>query len=47
MKLIGNTKRKITEDKNGENISYLEILEEILVQCSVAINDFQQEMKVL
>lgn len=47
MKLIVNTKRKVTEDKNGENKSYLEILEKILVQCSIAINDFQQEMKVL
>ena len=27
MKLFGNTKNKITKDKNGENLSYIEINE--------------------
>ena len=27
MKLVGSAKNKITKDKNGENVSHLEILE--------------------
>ena len=27
MKLIGSTKSKITKDRNGENVPYLEITE--------------------
>ena len=27
MKLLGSTKNKITKDKNGENVPYLEITE--------------------
>ena len=27
MKLLGSTKNKITEDKNGENVPHLEITE--------------------
>ena len=27
MKLIGSTKNKVTEDKNGENVPHLEITE--------------------
>ena len=31
MKLLGNTKSKITKDKNGKNVPALEITEEVLV----------------
>ena len=31
MKLLGSTKGKITKDKNGENVSYLEITEVMLL----------------
>ena len=31
MKLLGNTKSKITKDKNGKNVPTLEITEEVLV----------------
>ena len=31
MKLFGNTKNKITKDKNGANKPYLEITEIVLV----------------
>ena len=31
MKLLGNTKSKITKDKNGENMFHLEIIEIILL----------------
>ena len=31
MKLLGRTENKITKDKNGENVPYLEITEVVLV----------------
>ena len=37
-------KEKITKDKNGENIPYLEITEEIiLVRCNIVKNDYQED----
>ena len=35
MKLRGNTKSKITKAENGENVSRLEIAEEVLVHCNI------------
>ena len=43
MKLLGNTKSKITEDKYGENVPCLEIKELALVHCNLANNDYQQD----
>ena len=42
MKLLGTTKNKITEDKNGENVPHLEITEVVLVPCNIVNNDYQQ-----
>ena len=39
MKLLGSTKNKITEDKNGENVPHLEINKVILVHCNNVNND--------
>ena len=47
MKLIGSTENKITKDKNGENVPYLEITEVVLVHCNLANNDYQQDSRVL
>ena len=47
MKLLGSTKSKITKDKNGENVPYLEITEVVLVHCDVANNSYQQNSRVL
>ena len=47
MKLLGSTKNKITKDENGENIPYLEITEEVLLQCNIVNNGYQQDSKVL
>ena len=47
MKLLGSTKRKITEDKNGENVHHLEITEVVLVNCNIINNDYQQDSRVL
>ena len=33
MKLLESTKSKITKDKNGENVPYLEITEAVLINC--------------
>ena len=37
MKLLGSTKNKTTKDKNGENVSHLEITEVVLVILSIMI----------
>ena len=47
MKLLGNTKNKITEDKNGENVPHLEITEVVLVYCNIVNNDYLQDLRVL
>ena len=47
MKLLGSTKNKISEDKNGENVPHLEITEVVLVHCNIFNNDYQQDSRVL
>ena len=47
MKLLGSTKNKITEDKNGENVPHLQITEVVLVHCNIVNNDYQQDTRVL
>ena len=43
MKLLGSTKNQITKDKNGENVSHLEIVEVILDHCNIVDKDYQQD----
>ena len=47
MKLLGSTKKKITKDKNGENMPYLEIAEVVLIHCNISNNDYQKLSRVL
>ena len=47
MKLLGSTKSKITKYKNGENVSYLEITELVLIHCNVVNNSYIQNSRVL
>ena len=47
LKLLWNTKSKITKDKNGENIPYLEIAEVVLIHCNVVDNSYLQNSRVL
>ena len=47
MKLLGSIESKITKDKNGENITHLEITEVVLVHCNMVNNDYQQDSRVL
>ena len=43
MKLLGSTKNKTTKDKNGENLTRLEITEVVLVILPIMINNKIQE----
>ena len=47
MKLLGSNKSKITKDKHGENVPYLEITEVVLIHCNVVNNNNQQNSKSL
>ena len=47
MKLLRSTVSKINEDKNGENVPNLEVLEVVLVHCNLVNNDYQQESRIL
>ena len=47
MKLLGSNKRKITKDKNGENVPNLEIMEVALVHCNIVNNNYQKDSSVL
>ena len=47
MRLLGSTENKINKDKNGENLSHLEITEVALVRCDIVNNDYQQDSRVL
>ena len=41
MKLLGSTKSKITEDRNGENMPHLEINEVVLIYSKVVKKNYQ------
>ena len=41
MNLLGNTKRKINKDGNGDNVSHLEISEAVLILCNIVNNYYQ------
>ena len=47
MKLLGSTENKITKNKNGENVSHLEITEVVLVHCDIFNNDYQHDSRAL
>ena len=47
MKLFESTKSKITKDKNGKNVSHLEITEVVLVHFNIVNNNYQQDSRVL
>ena len=47
MKLLGSTESKISKDKDGENVPYLEIVELVLVHCNLVNNDSQQDSRIL
>ena len=47
MKLLGSTKKDVDANKNSENVSKLESVEVVLVQCNLVKNDYQHTSKVL
>ena len=47
MKLLGSIKSKITEDKNGGNVPHLEIVEFVLIHCSLVNNNYQENSRKL
>ena len=47
MKLLGSTESKITNDKNGENVPHLEIVELVLIHCNLVNNNYQQNSRIL
>ena len=47
MKLFGSTKKLIEKTKNVENVSSLEVVEILLVQCNLIDNQYQQRSEVL
>ena len=47
MKLLGSTKQDVDSDKSSENVSKLESVEVVLVDCNLVKNDYQYTTKVL
>ena len=47
MKLLGSIENKITKNKNGENVPYLELTEVVLVHCNIVNNDYQKYLRFL
>ena len=47
MKLLGNTKSKITKNEHGESVPHLQITEAVVVYCNIANNDYQRDSRVL
>ena len=47
MKLLESTKRKLTKDKNCENVSHLKISGVVIVCCNAVDNNYQQDSRVL
>ena len=47
IKLFGSTKSKITNDKNDENVSHLEITKVVLFYCDIVNNGYQHDSRVL
>ena len=47
MKLLRSTASKIKRDKNGENVSYLETAEVVIIHCNVFNNSYQQNSRAL
>ena len=47
MKLLESTVSKMNNDKNGENVPNLEVVEVVLDHCNLVNNDYQQESRIL
>ena len=47
MKLFASIESTITENKNGENIPHLEIVELVLIHCNIVNNNYQQNSRII
>ena len=47
LKLLGSTKKDVTQDENGEDVPKLESVEVVLVHCNLVNKNYQQASKVL
>ena len=47
IKLLGRSKNKITNYKNGENVPHLGITEVVLIHCDIVNNDYRRDLRVL
>ena len=47
MELLGSTKKYVDQDKAGEDITKLESVEVVLVNCNLVNNNYQHLSKVL
>ena len=47
IKLLGNTKKDVDKDKDGEDVLKLESVEVVLVHCNLVSNNYQQASKLL
>ena len=47
MKLFGSTKKSIDKTKNQENEPSLEVVDEVLSQCSLVYTQYQERSEVL
>ena len=46
MKLCGSSEKRITKEKNDENVPQLEVTEVVLVDCNIVINIYQHDSRV-
>ena len=46
MRLLGNTKKSVHHDKDGEDVPKLESIEVLLVNCNLVKKNYQQASKV-
>ena len=47
MKLLGNTKNDIDQDKDGEDLPKLKFVEVVLMHCNLVDSNYLQKSKVL
>ena len=47
MRLLGSTKKKTTNDENGQDVDHLEISEVVLAHCNIVKSNYQQDSRVL
>ena len=47
MKLLGSTESKINQEKDGENVPHLKVVEVLLIHGNIVDNGYQQNSRIL